>query len=278
MIVGVNTIDETRRARLEMLIKQHGGKLANLNEALGLERTHSQLSRIRNRNARKDRPGKFFEMGDDQAREIEIKLGLPTGWMDTPPTYAELHGEADFIRQALQIMEKMPVEQQKTALRLISALENPRIQGTESSFTLTTVVNEQPVQASHTLSLPNNETPDPEVKQPQTVNDGGMDLLDINFDFVIRELCSLPLDQHARLVKLVIFRHGFDKLDTEGMNRSLIAELRKLKLVDLQVALELAEKARSRKKQPPASGTRPGSKSPAISTKNSSTTIHKQTN
>ena len=50
----VNTIDETRRARLEMLIKRFGGKLADLNEALGYERTHSQLARIKNKNQRSD--------------------------------------------------------------------------------------------------------------------------------------------------------------------------------------------------------------------------------
>lgn len=82
----VYTIDETRRLRLEMLISQHGGKLANLNEALGYERNHTQLARIRNKNKRSDRPGQFFVMGDVQAREIEEKLKLAVGWMDTPPS------------------------------------------------------------------------------------------------------------------------------------------------------------------------------------------------
>ena len=75
----VQTIDETRRTRLEMLIKKHDGKLANLNEALGYDRTNAQLARIRNRNKRTDRPGKEFVMGDAQAREIEEKLSLDVG-------------------------------------------------------------------------------------------------------------------------------------------------------------------------------------------------------
>lgn len=122
---GVNTIDETRRARLEMLIKRYGGKLADLNEALGYERTHSQLARIKNKNQRSDRPGKFFAMGDDQAREIEKKLSLDVGWMDTPPSYAELHGEDDPRTKVMLLMEAMPPDQWSTAVRLLDALAQP---------------------------------------------------------------------------------------------------------------------------------------------------------
>jgi hypothetical protein len=81
----MQTVYETRRVRLRLLINRYGGVMANLNEALGYERTSSKLSRIRNRNARTDRSDRFFEMGDDLAREIESKLLLPEGWMDTPP-------------------------------------------------------------------------------------------------------------------------------------------------------------------------------------------------
>lgn len=121
----VKTIDEVRRIRLEMLIKKHGGKLANLNELLGYERTNSQLSRIRNKNMRTDRPGKFFIMGDDQAREIEQKLSLDTGWMDTPPSYLELNGEEDPRTKVMLLMEAMPPDQWATAVRLLDALAQP---------------------------------------------------------------------------------------------------------------------------------------------------------
>lgn len=120
----VQTIDETRRTRLEMLIQQHG-KLADLNEALGYPRNASQLARIKNRNARSDRPGKFYEMGDDQAREIEEKLSLGRGWMDTPPTYAELHGKSDPRTMVLQLMESMPTDQWATVVRLVDAVAQP---------------------------------------------------------------------------------------------------------------------------------------------------------
>ncbi len=121
----VQTIDETRRIRLEMLIKQHGGKLANLNEALGYERTHAKLSRIRNMNKRTDRPGKAFAMGDQQAREIEQKLSLDHGWMDTPPSYLEIHGEQDPRTKVMLLMEAMPPDQWPTAVRLLGALTQP---------------------------------------------------------------------------------------------------------------------------------------------------------
>lgn len=123
----VKTIDETRRNRLEMLIKKYGGKIANLNEALGYERTHSQLARIRNKNQRSDRPGKFYVMGDEQAREIEEKLSLDVGWMDTPPSYAELQGEEDPRTKVMLLMESMPPDQWATALRLLDALAQPAL-------------------------------------------------------------------------------------------------------------------------------------------------------
>ena len=110
-----------------MLIKRHDGKLANLNEALGYERTNAQLARIRNRNKRTDRPGKEFVMGDAQAREIEEKLSLDVGWMDTPPSYAELHGEEDPRTKVLLLMESMPPDQWPTAVRLLDALAQPQI-------------------------------------------------------------------------------------------------------------------------------------------------------
>ncbi|WP_327081138.1 hypothetical protein [Polaromonas sp. CG_9.5] len=130
----VQTIDETRRVRLEMLIKQHGSKLANLNEALGYERTHSQLARIRNKNARTDRPGKFFIMGDEQAREIEEKLSLPVGWMDTPPTHAEIHGEPDQREMMGELMDSLPPEDVAIAMRMLAALKesaSPKKNGTD---------------------------------------------------------------------------------------------------------------------------------------------------
>lgn len=104
---GMQTVFETRRARLRMLIKKYG-TIAALNEALGLEKTNARLSQIKNASIRSDR-GTPYEMGDPTAREIEEKLGLEIGWMDTPPTYEELDPDpmiADLIKVARQLVEE----------------------------------------------------------------------------------------------------------------------------------------------------------------------------
>lgn len=119
----MQTVYETRRARLGMLKKQYQ-TWAHLNDALGWERTSARLSQIFNQTARKDR-GTTYEMGDPTAREIEKTLGLDIGWMDTPPTYAELHGENDPRAKAMLMMEGLPPDQWDTALRLLGALAQP---------------------------------------------------------------------------------------------------------------------------------------------------------
>lgn len=121
---AVKTVYETRRERLEWLIQRHGGKLANLNEALGYERTSPKLSRLRNANARLDRPGKAYFMGDAIAREIEVRLSLQTGTMDTPLTYAEMHPD-DRITHAMKVMESMTPHQLDQAVRVLDTLAEP---------------------------------------------------------------------------------------------------------------------------------------------------------
>lgn len=124
VIREVKTISETRRARLSMLVKDHGNSLAVLNEALGLDRTDATLSQIRTQ-APHSKTGKPRVMGDDLARKIEQRLGKEVGWMDTPPTYAELHGETDPRAKAMALFEALPPEEWPTALRLLGALEKP---------------------------------------------------------------------------------------------------------------------------------------------------------
>lgn len=122
-INDMQTAAETRRSRLEMLIRQFGS-VADLNTKLGWSRTDPKLAQIRNANARVGR-GKPYQMGDAMAREIEEKLELERGWMDTPPSYAELHGEHDPRAKALAVFEALPEDQWATALRLIGALAQP---------------------------------------------------------------------------------------------------------------------------------------------------------
>jgi len=83
VISSMQTVFETRRQRLAMLVKEHG-TVAKLNRALGWEDTNARLYQIHNRSVRADR-GTLYEMGDPTARQIEKKLGLDEGWMDTPP-------------------------------------------------------------------------------------------------------------------------------------------------------------------------------------------------
>lgn len=64
-------------------------------------------------------------MGDPTAREIEEKLNLGLGWMDTPPTYAESHGEEDPRTKVMLLLEAMPPDQWPTAVRLLDALTQP---------------------------------------------------------------------------------------------------------------------------------------------------------
>ncbi len=108
-----------------MLVQQHGGKLAELNEALGLPRNATKLARIRNANARLER-GTVYVMGDREARDIEEKLGLERGWMDTPPSYAEMHGEDDPRAKVMALMESLPQDEWATAVRLVGALAQPK--------------------------------------------------------------------------------------------------------------------------------------------------------
>lgn len=124
-LARMQTVYETRRQRLEMLIKKHGA-IADLNEALGWSRTDPRISRIRNANVRTDRDGKVFQMGDAMARGIETTLRLEEGWMDTPPNYADLSDNPnDPISKAVDLLQAMEPEARYQALRLLGALAEP---------------------------------------------------------------------------------------------------------------------------------------------------------
>lgn len=79
----MKTVAEIRRDNLNTLVSR-AGSLAELNEQLGRKRNHPSLGQIRNRSDRGN--GTFYEMGDKLARDIEEKLGLSYGWMDTNHT------------------------------------------------------------------------------------------------------------------------------------------------------------------------------------------------
>lgn len=62
-------------------------------------------------------------MGDATAREIETKLGLPTGWMDTPLGHEVL--EEPGTRQLLDLFGQLTPDDRAKAVRLLDALVEP---------------------------------------------------------------------------------------------------------------------------------------------------------
>jgi hypothetical protein len=124
------TIAETRRARLEELIDRFDGKIADLNAALGYTRNDTRLARIRNANQRKDRPGKVFQMGDAQAREIEVALALERGWMDTPPGFEYAGNEK--VQQLHRVAEALEPYQIDQLIAFVASI-GPRLPNSDEA-------------------------------------------------------------------------------------------------------------------------------------------------
>lgn len=76
---AMDTIDALRHANLLALLADYPSIQAF---ADAIERSHSQVSQLKNRN-RHSTSGEPRAIGDDMARHIEAKLGKPVGWMDT---------------------------------------------------------------------------------------------------------------------------------------------------------------------------------------------------
>lgn len=74
------TIHEIRHANFMALLERYPTIQAFAN---AVERSHSQISQIKNR-SRHSNSGEPRTIGDELARHIERRLGLNTGWMDTP--------------------------------------------------------------------------------------------------------------------------------------------------------------------------------------------------
>lgn len=128
-IRAMKTVEETRRERLQLLVNQHGGDkdgMANLCEALGMARNNTAgLTRILNANVRHEREGETYEMGSKKAREIEQKLNLPVGWMDTPPSLAEQFGQSEPLDRLATLMAAMEPDMQYRVVRMVAALSQP---------------------------------------------------------------------------------------------------------------------------------------------------------
>ena len=124
-IHSMKTIEETRRSKLQLLVDRNGG-MANLCEALGYARNETAtLTRILHANIRHDRgEGKTYNMGSPMAREIEGKLGLGVGWMDTPIGYNDMQPDQRIVH-VMKIMESMPDWQRDQAMRIIDTFAEP---------------------------------------------------------------------------------------------------------------------------------------------------------
>jgi len=122
-IFGMQTVHETRRQRVGMLKKKYV-RWSVINELLGWDKTNTRLSQIHSGTLRSDR-GTPYIMGDDTAREIEQKLGLENGWMDTPPSPAEQFGHSAPLDKMAELMAAMEPEMQYKVVRLVAAMAEP---------------------------------------------------------------------------------------------------------------------------------------------------------
>lgn len=110
-IAWMMTVQEIRRERLQLLVTEHG-QMANLCEALGFARSDTaRLTRIANANIRHERDGKPYVMGDELARQIEEKLELERGWMDTPVGYEFADPKMSELHRVAQELEPYQIEQ-----------------------------------------------------------------------------------------------------------------------------------------------------------------------
>jgi len=78
----MHTAQQTRHINLLRLIEECGSVQA-LADALG--KSYAQISQLRNQIVH-SQTGKPRTIGDDLAREIEVTLSKPIGWMDNSPT------------------------------------------------------------------------------------------------------------------------------------------------------------------------------------------------
>jgi hypothetical protein len=116
---GMQTIDEIRRANLEILIEENGtqDKVAEL----GLT-SPVYLSQLRNQTP-DTKTGKLRQMGDPTARKLEAGCGKERGWMDNP--HAPMSYRQALINNVVTAMEKMPDHQILQTQRIVDAIPQP---------------------------------------------------------------------------------------------------------------------------------------------------------
>lgn len=78
----MRTVEEIRLVRLQALVAE-AGSIANLNRAAGRNERDATISQILTRWPGKS--GKPKELGSAMARELELAMSKPRGWMDNDP-------------------------------------------------------------------------------------------------------------------------------------------------------------------------------------------------
>lgn len=78
---AMKTVEEVRLDRLAWVMRERGYNIQALADAI--QRSHSQVSQLLSR-AKHSTTGRPRTIGRDLARDMEAKLGLPVGILDTP--------------------------------------------------------------------------------------------------------------------------------------------------------------------------------------------------
>ena len=110
------TIYDTRRARLEVLIAQHGGSLRALADAAGLNEAY--LSQIRTQQP-DSKTGRPRQMGDKLARTLEERCRLPAGWMD------QSKGMSPEASSIAALFDRLPPDAREQYAAVILAMLRP---------------------------------------------------------------------------------------------------------------------------------------------------------
>ncbi len=103
------------------MLEKECGSQAALADKIG--KAAAQVSQWKNASPSSS-TGRKRAMSSDAAREIEVKTNKPRGWMDTPPSYVEMHPD-DRISHAMRVMESMTPYQLDQAVRVLDTLSQP---------------------------------------------------------------------------------------------------------------------------------------------------------
>lgn len=108
VILGMKTVEEVRRERLQMLRTEFGTWSA-LNEKIGLIARDSTLSQYLNQ-SKGTKTSKPKVMGSVMARRLEEACGKEIGWMDTDPALTGETGGQIAMQEFQALRDKLRAE------------------------------------------------------------------------------------------------------------------------------------------------------------------------